>query len=177
MGSDITEKVEALEKRLKLLEEERAILSTLYTYGHTIDYGLKPEWVDCFTEDGVWKVQARGFTPPNIALGPLPENALTQPEGGFKGREALTKMINAHSNAPAFWHKHFLSEPVIRLESDSKASVESYFAFLVEDSNGPFIRGYGRYRDKMIKCSDGKWRFQERVAETESVSTKVPFKD
>jgi hypothetical protein len=51
--------VQELVRRLEALETERAILRTLYRYGHSIDYGLEQEWVDCFTEDGVFDVRRR----------------------------------------------------------------------------------------------------------------------
>ena len=50
-------------RRLAALEAERAILRTLYRYGHSIDYGLEQEWVDCFTEDGVFDVRRRVARP------------------------------------------------------------------------------------------------------------------
>lgn len=165
MSGDLIRKVEALERRLQVLEEERAILATLYTYGHTIDYGLKAEWLDCFTEDAVYKVQASGVTLPEL-LG------VTQPPTGLKGRDVLSKYIAKHTNAPAVWHKHCLSEPIILLEGDSKASVESYFARLDEDQNGAYILAFGRYRDQMTKIPDGKWRFKERICEMESRPAK-----
>jgi hypothetical protein len=63
--------VQELVKRLAALEEERAILRTLYRYGHSIDYGLELEWVDCFTEDGVFDVR-RGWAQaaPGTQAGP-----------------------------------------------------------------------------------------------------------
>jgi hypothetical protein len=160
MSNNLTEKVEALERRLKILEEERAILSTLNAYGHAIDYGLKAKWLDCFTEDGVYKVQAFGTT--------LSEALVTQPPTGLKGRDVLSQYIAKHTKAPELWHKHFLVEPIIFWESDNTTSVESYFARLDEDQNGPYVLAFGRYRDKMVKDPDGKWRFKERICEIES---------
>lgn len=152
-----------LEKRLKALEDERDILSTLYAYGHTIDYGLKEEWLDLFTEDAVYHVTMRGKT--------LPQVIVPQPAGGLKGRAILKEYIYKHSNAPDAWHKHMLAEPVIKLESDTTASVVSYFFRLDEVKNGtassleghayPLV--YGQYKDKMVKGKDGKWRFKERL--------------
>jgi 3-phenylpropionate/cinnamic acid dioxygenase small subunit len=164
VNSDLTKKVEALERRVKVLEEERAILSTLYTYGHTIDYGLKAEWLDCFTEDAVYKVQAFGVT--------LPEVFVPQPSTGFRGRDILSQYIARHTNAPAMWHKHCLVEPIIKLQGANKASVESYFARLDEDQNGAYILAFGRYRDQMVKGRDGKWRFKKRIIEMENRPTK-----
>jgi 3-phenylpropionate/cinnamic acid dioxygenase small subunit len=160
MASDVAKKVEALEKRLQVLEAERAILSTLYAYAHSIDYGLKADWLDLFTKDAVYKVQDRGKVVPWVLV--------EQPPEGLKGREILSQYIANHTNAPDFWHKHFLVEPVIKLEGDKKASVESYFARLDEDDKGAYIMSYGRYLDKMVKSPDGKWRFKKRVCDMES---------
>ena len=160
MGENVMERVEALEKRLKVLEEERAILSTLYTYGHAIDYGLKAEWLDCFTDDAVYKVQAFGIT--------IPEVGVKQPASGLKGKKILSMYIANHTKSPELRHKHFLVEPVIRLDDGGQAFVESYFARLDEDRNGPYVLAFGRYLDKMIKSKDGKWRFKERICDMES---------
>jgi 3-phenylpropionate/cinnamic acid dioxygenase small subunit len=161
MGIDLGEKVKALEKRLQALEDERSIRSTLYAYGHAIDYGLKEKWLDLFTEDAIYRVEHFGTTIPELPGG-------SQPAGGLQGRNALGQYINNHTSAPSMWHKHMLAEPVISLHSDREASVESYFARLDEDENGAFITAFGRYRDRMVKGQDGKWRFAERICEMES---------
>ena len=77
MREDLMKRIDELESRLRVLEEERTILSTLYAYGHTIDYGLKAEWLDCFVEDAVYKLQMSEVTLPDL-LG------ITQPATGFK---------------------------------------------------------------------------------------------
>ena len=160
MASDNAKRVEALEKRLEVLEAERAILSTLYAYAHTIDYGLKDDWLGLFTEDAEYKVEQFGEVLPSIGV--------AQPPEGLKGREILSQYIASHTYAPVLWHKHFLVEPVIKLEGDKEASVESYFARLDEDNKGAYIMAYGRYLDKMVKCPDGKWRFKKRCCQIES---------
>ena len=43
-----------LEERLQALEDERAILQTLYAYGHSIDYGLEEEFVRRWSEWAEW---------------------------------------------------------------------------------------------------------------------------
>ena len=35
-----------LEQRVQVLEDERSILDTLYAYGHSLDYGVREEWMD-----------------------------------------------------------------------------------------------------------------------------------
>ena len=160
-----------LEKRVKALEDERDILSTLYAYGHTIDYGLKEEWLDLFTEDAIYHVTMRGNTLPNVII--------PQPPGGLKGREVLKEYIYKHSNAPDAWHKHMIAAPVIKLESDTEASAVSYFFRLDEVQNATasalkgwaYVLVYGQYKDKLVKGSDGKWRFKERTVIMENGKT------
>src|SRR4030042_4362937 len=81
MDDDLEKTVKALERRLTALEDEIAIISTLSTYGHTIDYGLEDQWLDCSTEDAVYRVQASGVTLPGLF-------GILQPPAGLKGRAA-----------------------------------------------------------------------------------------
>ncbi|MBI2867803.1 MAG: nuclear transport factor 2 family protein [Chloroflexi bacterium] len=141
-----------LQARLALLEEERAILRTLYRYGHSIDYGLEHDWVDCFTEDGAFDVRRRA--------GPAGKR--------HAGRAALAAFVAQHTRAPAKYHKHLLIEPVITSDS-AQAKAVSYFARLDESAaKVPFVRSFGRYHDTMLKCADGRWRFKERIADVEA---------
>jgi hypothetical protein len=145
--------VQELVRRLEALEAERAILRTLYRYGHSIDYGLEQEWVDCFTEDGVFDVRRR--------VGPA--------SARYAGRVALAAFIAQHTRAPGRYHKHMLMEPVMTVNGD-QATVQSYFTRLDATAQGrPFIRAFGRYVDRMVQEADGVWRFKERIAEVESV--------
>jgi SnoaL-like protein len=145
--------VQELVRRLAVLEAERAILRALYRYGHSIDYGLEQEWVDCFTEDGVFDVRRR------VGLA----------SARYEGRAALAAFIAQHTRAPGRYHKHMLMEPVISVNGD-QATVQSYFTRLDATRDGrPFIRAFGRYVDRMVQEVDGAWRFKERIAEVESV--------
>ena len=145
--------VQELVRRLEALEAERAILRTLYRYGHSIDYGLEQEWVDCFTENGVFDVRRR--------VGPA--------SARYEGRAALAAFIAQHTRAPGRYHKHMLMEPAIAV-NDDQATVQSYFARLDATHEGrPFIRAFGRYLDRMVKGTAGVWRFTERIAEVEAV--------
>ena len=147
-----------LTARLALLEDERAILRTLHAYGHAIDYGDEAAWVDCFAEDGVFDVRAR-----------LPH----QPNRLIQGRDELRAFISGHTRAPELWHKHLLIEPIIEVDGDSATCV-SYLAVVMEQEDEPVLRVFGRYRDRLVRCPDGRWRFLERVAEVESMRRGLP---
>ena len=147
-----------LERRLAVLEDERAILCRLSAYGHAIDYGDEEGWVDCFTEDGVFDVRARLSHQPNRVI---------------SGRDELRAFITRHTRAPELWHKHLLVEPLIAIDGDAAGS-SAYFAVLMEDDEAPLLRVFGRYRDRLIREPDGEWRLRERIAEIESMRSGLP---
>jgi SnoaL-like domain len=141
---------EDLAARLAHLEDERAIMRTLQRYGHSIDYGLEEDWVDCFTDDGVFDVRARNG------------DVFVRCEG----RDALLAFVQGHTRPPAAYHKHVVVDPMIEISGDS-AHVDSYFARIDADDDGgrAFVMAMGRYRDDLVRCPDGMWRISSRLAE------------
>ncbi len=135
-----------VEDRLRTLEDERAILHTLHTYGHAIDYNLEDEWKNSWTDDAVLHWPGRD---------------------PIVGRDAITEVFRQHPHAPKMYWKHFLVEPRIRLDGD-RATADSYFARLTNQPEGPQVASFGRYRDVLVRGSDGRWRFKERMTERES---------
>jgi hypothetical protein len=142
---------------LKTMLDERAILRTLYTYGHAIDYGEEARWTDCFTEDGVFHVEYPGDIPPMR----------------LEGQAALAAFVAGHPRAPAALHKHLLLNPLIDVQGD-EARVASYFQMLLEIDGLPETYCFGRYLDRMRRCADGVWRFVERKAEVQSARPNFP---
>ena len=139
------------ERRLQALEDERSILDTLYAYAHSLDYGVRGEWIDCWAPDAV----------------------LYWPHATFEGRDAIGEAFDGHSHAPEAYHKHFLVEPRVAIDG-ARATVDSYFARLNDSPEGPVVRSFGRYRDVLVRCDDGRWRFQERRLERESLIPNAP---
>lgn len=139
--------VDALEVRLRKLEDEREIVRTLQMYGHALDYGFEDEFVDCWLQDGVLVWPA--------------------PHPQYVGHEALRTIFRKHTHAPAPFHKHVVVDPMITLEGD-RATVDSMFLRLDDYEDGPQVSSYGRYRDEMRRCPDGRWRFMTRMTEREA---------
>jgi hypothetical protein len=93
----------------------------------------------------------------------------SQPDLLCHGRDELATFIAGHTRAPAVYHKHLLIEPRITLDGD-QAAVDSYFLKVDAQSDGPSqIVAMGRYRDQLVRSSDGRWRFRERLAEVEDM--------
>jgi hypothetical protein len=150
-------KVAQLEARVKMLEAEREILQALYKYGHVWDYGPNEQRLDCFTEDGVFHL--------------VPKGKVTTEFHCCGRKELFEKWIRDHTTAPTVYHKHVMVEPRITLLSDSEARIESMFCRWDNRDGTPYTSCYGRYLDHIVKCPDGVWRFKERTAELEAVST------
>ena len=150
--------VEQLRSRVRLLEDERAILAVLHAYGHAIDYGDAERYVDLWTDDAAF--DARGRSPGDVTR-------------VVRGREALADFGARFSRPPEGWHKHLVLEPLIVVEGDV-ASATSYFAVLREEGEQPILWVFGRYRDTLVRCADGRWRFSLRIAEVESVDKRYP---
>ena len=148
-----------LEARVKRLEDEREILINLYQYGHSHDYGPLEEFLDCFVEDGTWERHRRDTA------------GQRQPARVYQGREALTSYFHSHKHAPDIYYKHLVLEPRITLAGD-EANVLSYFVKIDEHPDGPYLYAFGRYRDHLVRCPDGRWRFKRRIAESEDVLVK-----
>jgi hypothetical protein len=136
-----------VEERLKLLEDERAILHRLYAYGHAIDYGYEDEFVDCWIPTGVL------YWP--------------DPHPPYVGREAIREVFRRHSHAPQVFHKHLIAEPRIAIDGD-RATADVMYTRLDHYPTGPEVSTYGRYRDVLVRCEDEQWRFLERRTEREA---------
>lgn len=145
-----------LRARVQLLEDERAILGVLNAYGHAIDYGDEERYLDLWTDDAAF--DARGRVAGDVAR-------------VVRGREALADFAAHFSRPPEGWHKHLVIEPLIEVEGDT-AGATSYFAVLRDEGSGPVVWVFGRYRDRVVRCADGRWRFSLRIAEVESVDTR-----
>ncbi len=152
------EDIAQLAERLSRLEAERDVLATLYAYAHSIDYGDEEGWVDCFTDDGAFDIRSR--------VGHYGSRRVV-------GRDALGEFISSHTRAPELWHKHMIVEPVIRIDGDT-ATASTYLFVLMDHDNRPLVRVFGRYRDRLRRCDDGRWRFEERIAEIESMHAGLP---
>jgi ketosteroid isomerase-like protein len=146
MSTDVD--VRELAARVQRLEDEREILRTLYAYAHSIDYGDEALFLDCWAENAQleWPWRAP-----------------------IVGEAALTEVFRQHTHAPDVYHKHLMVEPRIDLQGD-EATVHSLYSRMDRDEhNEPYVRSFGRYVDRLVRCSDGRWRFASRRAENEAV--------
>jgi hypothetical protein len=146
--------LDELSRRLAALEAERGVLATLYQYGHALDYGAEADWVDCFAAAAHYEVRDRGA-------------GTTDSVRSYDGREELAAFAAGHTRAPERFHKHLVADPLIAVDGD-RATASSYFLRLDEVGGERVVYAFGRYRDELVRCPDGRWRFAVRIAEIES---------
>lgn len=142
-------------QRLQVLEDRRAIVRTLFAYGHCLDYGDEAGFMDCFAADGE-----------------LGWSMYPQP---LKGHDQIRAGFRRHTHAPDAWHKHMLVQPQISVDGDS-ALVRSMFFRLDPyiSTAGPEIYAFGRYVDTLVRCADGHWRIRNRIVEKEAARAQAP---
>jgi hypothetical protein len=146
--------LEALQSRVMKLEDERAILDTLYCYARAADDGDYAVYAELFTEDGTFQCLDRAGA--EIFR--------------IQGREALAKYISGFRANETKMSKHHVVGPIITIE-DKTAAVECYGFRVIEGSepcDSPILLVMGSYRDDLVKDGQGRWRFRQRVFVTES---------
>lgn len=144
-------------------EDERGIRHTMDLYAHAMDYGEEEIWRDCFTDDALFLVCDAQKNFEEIYR--------------VQGRHTLSAYIAAYPRPPAIYAKHICSQILVRVEG-KQATAESFW-LAINSSGGPeggqpSIMAFGRYKDRLACCSDGRWRFTERICETESAHWPEP---
>jgi len=132
---------------LRRLLDEQSILKTMHRYAAAVDYGGLDDYLDCFTEDGVYEIAG--------AFPPAPRR--------IEGRDRLREyFLSRPSPAPGGQSKHVYVNPRIEV-SGATASAEGYYLGLHSAGGTPVLRSLGRYEDRLIRASDGRWRFRVRT--------------
>lgn len=148
--------------RLAKLEAKEAIATTLYAYGHAIDYGVRDSWLECFADDALLEFVYINDRLPG-AVEPLSAAAPRR----FAGCQEIGGFIDRHTRPPGRFHKHYLMEPVITVAADlESASARSYFLRVDLMPTGLQLRSFGRYVDR-LKHDGGRWRIAHRLGEIE----------
>lgn len=143
-----------LSDRLGRLEDERAIVATLYRYGDALDHDDRDAFLGCFTSDAEYLVAMRIDTSNGF---------------GFHGHAELGSYFDSHTHAPAAFHKHVTTNPLVTVDGRS-AGVQSYFFRVDSPGSGPaVVVASGRYIDRFERSDDGRWRIRTRRCEVENL--------
>lgn len=158
-----------IEERLQALEDKEGVLRTLHDYAHMLDYGRDGDaFADLWVEDGLWK---------GTSVTTTAGSGSTRIEGRKELRDWFENRSWRSVEKPWEAIAHRRGHPTIsvvdiRVEGD-RATAECYFTGVGETANGPIISNIGRYLDVLVRCPDGRWRFQVRHLERTCTTFKA----
>jgi hypothetical protein len=140
---ELTELVSRLESRVRELEDEREIRSLLGWYAYYADGCHDDEWLDLWTDDGVYDLSVGRW------------------EGKARLREFITDPAVHHK--PGFYgHTLHLQGPNLAVLIDGDEAVATgYNVLLHETANVPSILRIGGNRWRFRRV-EGRWRMAER---------------
>jgi uncharacterized protein (TIGR02246 family) len=134
------ERLQALEDRLRQLEDLLEIQQLFIDYGHYLDQGDFASYAELFAEDA------------ELLLGPVAK---------VTGRKAIESAMTKTMDGRVGTSIHVISNPMIKLDGD-KATSEVMWTVLGRTPEGPpTVTMVGRHRDELVR-RDGRWLFQRR---------------
>jgi hypothetical protein len=144
----LEQRLAELERRVRELEDERAIATAFTRYNRLVNYG--GDLASVFVEDAVVEVVAPDGT------------QLVRQEG----RDAYAAYRATLPLPPQKWSKNLALAPVVAIDGD-EARVENYFVVLSEEGSGPRVATFGRAQTTLVRGQDG-WLIKSRRAEVEA---------
>jgi len=158
----MNDRAELVEKRLQRIEDERAILQNIYTYCVAFDQRRQEDWLDCFTKDAI------------LAYEPSATVAETRGRIRLEGHKQISELFATSEQVVRLTSpKHVTVNAIVRVTGD-EASAESIIVLFGDAGGIPELISTGRYLDKLRRCSDGRWRFCERIGHVDTL--KAPPK-
>jgi ketosteroid isomerase-like protein len=128
-----------------------AVLDLYARYAHAIDSGDSSSCAECFTQDGVLRVDAG------------------EPVTGRENLERFAAKWRANFHGvPRHISWHVLLEP----ESDGQVNGTASAALLGTTEAGTSIVFSGRYEDRFERSAGGKWLIAERFVTTDTASPR-----
>jgi 3-phenylpropionate/cinnamic acid dioxygenase small subunit len=133
---------DALEARLRRLEDVDEIRLLLEEYARCLDAADYVGYSELFTEDGELHAQL----------------------GMAKGRDAIRALLDKRLDPGAVPRPtafHWIGNPTIQVDGDRATSVVLWSYVTHDDAGFPLVLQVGHYRDELAR-EDGRWRFRRR---------------
>ena len=133
---------EALEARLRRLEDVEEIRLLLEEYARCLDAADYVGYSELFTEDGELHAQI----------------------GVAKGREAIRALLDKRLDPGATPRRtafHWIGNPTIEVDGDRARSIVLWSYVTHDDAGFPLILQVGHYQDELVR-DDAGWRFHRR---------------
>lgn len=147
------ENIEALAKRVQVLEDREEIRALILAYGHAHDHRDYKMFASLFATNGEW-------------IGGL---------GSAKGPEAIFALMDksiGHNPLPqGSGTFHVLTNDQIVIDGDQASSVTKWLYIIPGDDQSPKLTYLGHYDDRFVR-ENGRWKFLRR----QSISDISPLR-
>ena len=158
-------RLEALERSVKVLQDERAIRAVLAWYCFGADSGRHEEFIDLFTEDARIEVSLYGGI--DHSLLDIPDPNVTQLRH-FIGRSGVSEYINSplHLSIEGRSQHHMVGPPGVITVAGDDATAETYVVVYAKNEGnfGPRVdfqsHAFARWKFRRV---DGQWKISEIV--------------
>jgi len=132
--------LDALERRLRRMEDLEEIRQLFVDYGRHLDAGDVEAYASLFADDG------------EILLGPI---------GRAKGHAAIVELMTKVRARAATKSFHLVTNPVVRLDGD-RATGEVLWTVIRPAADGRLeVAMFGRHEDELVR-ERGRWRIAKR---------------
>jgi SnoaL-like domain len=146
-SSALAQRLDALELRVRELEDERALRDLLTRYSFGADVFRGPQWVGLFTDDGSYDLGSQNV------------------DGGYSGRftgpDDLLALITGPGMPPAGRAQHFGGPMRFDISGDA-ATAEAYsitYQLTEHDRCEVYCLGFSRWE---FRRENGRWRIAAR---------------
>ncbi len=139
----MTDRLEAIERRLRQLEDERDIARLIASYGPLVDAGHADSAAGLWTDEGVYDVG----------------------DWVMNGRDEIAAMVrsDAHQGLIAQGCCHFFGPPVVTVDGDTGVAVCESTLLVRRESGGYAVARAGVHLLRLRRAADG-WRIVHRTA-------------
>ena len=132
--------LEALAKRVRELEDLRAVEQAMHAYWYALDFKDWDALVDCFTEDV--------------------EADYGRPDWRHQGRDRLVAWLRENEGGDSYRVSHAGHNPRVELLGDDTARGLFKLHDWVRIEPAVTLRGWGHYQMEFLRGKDGRWRIR-----------------
>jgi len=154
--AELSATVAALSARLEALEDERAIRELVSRYSYHADCRRDEEWVDLWTEDGVYDL---------LSTVHYPDGSTRDLDRDWRGTQGLRELITdpeGHHRAGFYGHSMHTGGSSMVVHVDGERAIANSYSFLYQEHDGTVELVSAADNQWTLHKVHGRWLIKER---------------